>query len=548
MFCYGKGAILLQRLKIISSLLLIFVLSSCVSNNIEQTTTTVNVDSFFKGGEEDEWLEGIHYLKESIDEKSFYTLLGYYLDDKFEIIHESMRLLLLNMANRYSLDFDVIISYAENSIDSKRICELINDFSHDDSLLFAKAVYKSELEARPQLIEDLGNYVLDYDDVITLYATNDKNVKTGVLSSTGVIDDLAIYDWLVERLYESDEELSSAAVFSLSKHGNTGFSYLAKNLVSLSNRLILISIDLLTFNKVKEAYVYYSHLLQEPNDLITERVLKSYKSLGLQGVDYIIDALILSHPGVKMELLELLESISGADYLNRVLFLLDTEEFQDYLIDLCFKKADVDIIESLLVRGDFSVEQKVVYYAIENRLDLLITEEELTYFTLNYFLENYERDVITSYFEDLGYESNYIEDYNHLLTIYNNLNAIDAFEQLNGEVEYVTRYFEIEHNIDLAVQEDKLFYQNMEDWLETGEYDLLENSLALKRSSDQDSAAFVSEKEFFLQTLSEADVEHISSYEKSLINIKINYRNLTFRLKSFGRYLITRRGFYYIIK
>lgn len=503
---------------------------------------------YFNGGFEEDWLKGLGYIKNNTDQGHLALLVTLYLDDKYTSIHDRVALLIIDFFNREDFDISVLLNYIKTSNDSKAICILVDNLNDDYILRFSEAVYKSNIDMRSKLIEDLGRYVLDYQNVLYLYFINNKSIKSGVLSSAGFINDDEIYDWLVDRLYEADEEISSGAVFALSKHGTKGFSFLAKNLVFLSNRLKLITIDLLSFNKVEEAYSYYARLLINPSQLITERVLNSYKELGLKGVDYILDALTICHPGVKLQLLGLLDLVPGTDYLSRVTFLLEYPDIQEYIIDLYYKKNAIGIIKELLLKGDYSVEDKIVDYGIKNSSSLLFYDQLLESFSLEYFLENYDSLEIKEYLSSIGQEDNYIEDYDHLVDIYADLEIVDSFGKSNGEVEYITRYFEIEQKKSISQQESKLFYQNMESWLETGEQKYLNSSQALKNADNPNASGIETEKQLFFDSIEPENVLSIIKYEEAIKNIKTSYRKLTFRLKDFGDLMISHKGYDYLIK
>lgn len=548
MFKNGKGETLLQFIKATLILFLFLGLTSCATDKLDASSNINDIKMYFNGGFEEDWLKGLGYIKNNTEQGHLALLVTLFLDDKYSSIHDRVGLLIIDFFNREDFDISVLLNYIKTSNDSKAICMLVDNLNNDYILSFSEAVYKSNIDMRLKLIEDLGRYVLDYQNVLYLYFLNNKSIKSGVLSSSGFINDDDIYDWLVDRLYEADEEISSGAVFALSKHGTKGFSFLAKNLVFLSNRLKLITIDLLSFNKVEEAYSYYARLLINPSQLITERVLNSYKELGLKGVDYILDALTICHPGVKLQLLELLDLIPGTDYLASVTFLLEYPDIQEYIIDLYYQKNAIGIIKDLLLKGYYSVEDKVVDYGIKNRSTLLFYDQSLESFTLEYFLENYDSLEVKEYLRVIGQEENYIEDYDYLVDIYADLQIVDSFGELNREVEYVTRYFELEQKKSISQQESKLFYQNMESWLETGDQKYLDSSQSLKNADNPNASVIETEKQLFYDSIEPANVLSIIEYEDAIKNIKNNYRKLTFRLKDFGDLMISDKGYDYLIE
>lgn len=548
MFKNGKGEVLLQYLRISIILFLILIFTSCVTDEQAKSLKLSDVKLFFNGSVEDEWLKGLGYIKKNSEQGHLNILLSLYLDDKYKSIQDAIRLLIIDFFNRDDYDISILLNFVKTSSDSESICLLINNFNIDEVLSFVQVVYKSEIDMRSQLIEDIGRYNLDFQNVLYLYSLDDIDIKLGVLSSSGFINHEEIYDWLVDRLYENDEALSSAAVFTLSKHGTRGFSYLAKNLAFISNRLKLVTIDLLSFNKVEEAYGYYARLLVNPSQLVTERVIRSYKTLGLKGVKYILDALEISSYGVKLQLLELLEEIPGADYLSRISFLLEYPDTQEYIIDLYFRQNAVGFIKDLLLKGDYSVQDKVIEYGVQNRSNILIKDTSLEYFSLRYFLENYEQEIILEYLRDIDTEDNYIEDYEFLVEINTSLKFIDDFGKLNGEIEYITKYFELEQKKSISQQESKLFYKNMESWLETGDNDFLNSSLSLKNADNPNISGVENEKILFLDQLDANDALEIMKYEDSIKKIKVDYRKLTFRLKEFAHLFISQKGYYYLIE
>lgn len=529
-------------------MLLVLIFVSCRTTENETYINFSSINNFFQGGVEDDWLQGLNIINDSDDSSLFFTLLTFYLDDKFESIKDEIVHLLTRFSTKYTYDFNDVVDVVENPEQSKSICELISVFGGENILGFSKSVYLSKSNMRLQLIEDLGLHVLDYDKVLDLYNYSENKIKIGVITSAGFVHDKEIYPWLEKLLYEEDEEIASSAVFSLSVHGSSGFSYIARNLVHLSDRLKLISIDLLTFNKVEEAYGYYALLLEEENDLITDMVIKSYKELGLKGVDYIIDGLVLGHIGVKIDLLKLLEGIEDADYLNKIVFLLKFPELQEYLINLYFKKNAVGLIKDILIHGSFGIEKLIVSYAVGNRSNLLFADQTITDYTLKYFIDNYTIDELYPYFKDIGFEDNYIEDYAHIVEIYIDLEIIDSFGQLNGEDSYVTTYFDIGQRESIAELESELFYQNLENWLDTGENSYLDKSLSIKENDRQQVTSIQNEKDDFMDSLLIEKQSKIIKYEAAVKSIVINYRKLTYRLKDFGRIMIKDRGYNYLIK
>ena len=525
----------------------LLTLYSCITDNNSLNTRNRAINNSFKGDEKSDWLESLETIRLTARYDDLYILIPLLFDDKYDDINSEISTLISELFYLFNYDSSFFLEFVNSSDESLAICSFINYLDYNDIISFSRDVYGSSLDFRSNLIEDLGRNTLNYERILDLYLLGDKVSKVGAIHSAAYINDENIINWLIDRLYEDDNEISSAAVFSLSKKGSVGFSKLAQNLVFLSNRLKLIVVDLLSFNKVEEAYSYYSRLLINPNDLITDRVITSYKNLGVKAVDYIIDALIIGHPGTKLKLLELLYDIPGLDYLNRLTFLLEYTYMQEALIEFFYSKSAYGIIEELLLRNDYGVDSKIFDYGVEHRYEFLVKNKSLESFTINYFLNNYALDDVVLYFNELGLEQNYVEDYENIVDVYNSIEKIEAFGKLNGEVDFITRYFELEQQVSISNKENKLFYDNMQNWLETGDDSFLEDSLILKNSDKPYTMSIEDEKKSFVESLSVDDRELITEYETALRSIKTDYRKVTFRLKDFTKNMIFQRGYSYLI-
>ena len=180
--------------------------------------------------------------------------------------------------------------------------------------------------------------------------------------------------------------------------------------------------------------------------------------------------------------------------------------------------------------------------------DLLFRNTQLSNFTIQYFLDNYEFNIVNSYFEEIGFDKNYIDDYESVEKIYEGLKYMLSVEIQNGDVDFVSKYFELEQTKLIAQKEQTIFYQGMENWLESGDIADLEQSLSVKKANVPGDLSIEDEKKEFLKSLTFEDRDVILKYENTKISIQRHYRNLTYRLKRFGKKLISDEGYLLLIE
>ncbi|MGL1892360.1 MAG: hypothetical protein OCD02_12080 [Spirochaetaceae bacterium] len=514
-------------------------LLSCRSTPSE--TYESRISEYFNNNDINDWLAGLELINKT-PENQFILLYEVYLDPKFSLIRDEVADTILGTMDRQNYVFPDVIFLVQNSEQVLLITQLASKFRMPDKLRFSETCYLLESsDIKSELLQGLGETVLDYSNALNLYISDEILVKAGVIQSAGYIVGTEVQHWLVERLYEENTELSTGAVFSLSKHGSYGLSLLAKNLLYLSNRLILVSLDILSFNKVEDAYPLFAELLVTRNELIEATVVKAYSDLGLKGKDYIVDALRICHPEIRLTLLNLLNNIGENDFLEEILYLIEYPELQKFILELYFNNSAVDLIREVLL--NYNLDKIVINYAIQNNDKILFNDYSLTEYTLNYFLLNYDPEIVYNYFTAIGFEDNYINDYSFMVEIFNELNYIEEIDSLNGEIEYVTKYFELEDSSALAQKENETFFKGMENWLETKDNIFLDESLAVRETNNPRSIQIRDLKKIYLKSLNEEQYFKISDYEKSKKNVVANYRKLTYRLKDFARTHIYHRGY-----
>ncbi len=519
----------MKRLSII--ILLILNLYSCKTN--EKGDDFVNIETYFSGEIGDVWVAGLDLMMGNPKKEYLPLLYTLYFDKKFKVIRTKVLEVLYEYFNIFNIEFTEFVSVVDSVDKVDLAIDLVSGLEKYDITSFSNSVYLSPTsEIKNTLIQEIGGSLLDYSIVLDLYSTDNRDIKSGVLLSAGYIHNEDVRNWLVEKLYDEDDIVSSGAVFSLSKHGSVGFSLLAQNMVNLSNRLILISIDLLTFNKVVEAYQYFPILLVEPNDLIASSVLKSYDGLDKNSIYHIIDALKICHPDLRLPLLKLLEKFDGKEYMTKISFLLEYSQTRFYIIDLYFRNAAKILIRNILAEDKYGVSQFIIDYAIEKSSGLLFEDILLSQYTLKYFLSNLDLETVQTHFNKIGFDNNYLNDYSHLFNINASINIIESFEVLNGEIDYISDYFEMEQSLKLANRESEAFFKGMENWIETQNDEFLEQSISIKKNTH--SSDVVVDYENFLNTLNDSELQSILSYEKAKKDVILNYRKLTYRLKQFG--------------
>lgn len=546
MFFNGKGKTLLQYLKK-PLILFLLVLYSCSTTPDSDYDNSIPIIDFFEGNVRDNWISGLELIKNEVNEDYIILLFRLYLDIKYKSIQKELIPLIRLYVKNSSPDYEQVLKLLKTPADALSLSELIKGFGHDEIIKYSNIVFESELDQRDALLTNLGSFILEYTHVLELFDTGNKKIKSRLLYSTGFMKSNEINNWLVERLYDTDDELSSAAVFSLSRHGNAGYSLLAENLNSLSDRLILISIDLLIHNKVDEVYAYFPDLLITKNDLVAKKILDGYKNLGKKGFDYIIDSLKVSHIDYRIQLLEILEGIENIDYFNKIYFLLENPELQSYIIDLYFRNGAYYLIQNLLTSSKYDLQDEIILYAIVNSSNLIFKNKILSNFSLNYFLENFDFERVKLYFEMIGFDNNYVDDYESVLHIYEGLNYMGSIEGQNGDVDFISKYFELEQSILIAESELSIFYQGMERWLESGDIADLDRSLSIKETHNPGSVSIQDKKDEFIKSLSPIDRDTILNYENTKNSIQGYYRNLTYRLKSFGYKIVSDKDYLFLL-
>lgn len=546
MFFNGKGKTLLQYLKK-PLILFLLVLYSCSTTPDSDYDNSIPIIDFFEGNVRDNWISGLELIKNEVNEDYIILLFRLYLDIKYKSIQKELIPLIRLYVKNSSPDYEQVLKLLKTPADALSLSELIKGFGHDEIIKYSNIVFESELDQRDALLTNLGSFILEYTHVLELFDTGNKKIKSRLLYSTGFMKSNEINNWLVERLYDTDDELSSAAVFSLSRHGNAGYSLLAENLNSLSDRLILISIDLLIHNKVDEVYAYFPDLLITKNDLVAKKILDGYKNLGKKGFDYIIDSLKVSHIDYRIQLLEILEGIENIDYFNKIYFLLENPELQSYIIDLYFRNGAYYLIQNLLTSSKYDLQDEIILYAIVNSSNLIFKNKILSNFSLNYFLENFDFERVKLYFEMIGFDNNYVDDYESVLHMYEGLNYMGSIEGQNGDVDFISKYFELEQSILIAESELSIFYQGMERWLESGDIADLDRSLSIKETHNPGSVSIQDKKDEFIKSLSPIDRDTILNYENTKNSIQGYYRNLTYRLKSFGYKIVSDKDYLFLL-
>lgn len=529
-------------------MVLLLFLYACSTTSIGEYENSQDILRLFSGDLREDWTSGLEIIQKDVNERYFITLFTLYLDEKYSDIKKELVTLIQFYEKNINIDYSKVLDLINSPEDVLLLTELVGSFDDTQIIKYSKTIFVKKTPYRDLLLEELGLNILQFNHVLELFNSDVLGIKSGVLYSTGFMKSDEINSWIVERLFDESEELSSGAVFSLSRHGNSGYSLLSKNLLKLSDRLIPISIDLLIYNKFIEAYDYFPDLLINKNDIVAEKIFAAYENLGTKGSFYILKSLTNAHNDYKLQLLKLLEKIDNSPYLGDIYYLLENKDLQPYIIDLYFRSKSFYLIQKLLISGTYGLEDKIITFGVESGSELLFQNRVISEFTLKYFINKLTFKKVKSYFEIIGFDDNYIDDYESILSIYNDLSFIDSVEKENGVVNYISRYFELEQVNLIADQELAQFYKGMENWLEDGDFSNLEQSLEIKEANNPEGNSIEQEKSDYLKSLIKENREIINKYESSKLNIIRSYRNLTFRLKNFGRDLIFDSGYISLIE
>ncbi|QEN05031.1 hypothetical protein EW093_10015 [Thiospirochaeta perfilievii] len=437
-------------------------------------------------------------------------------------------------------------------VDSIKSVELLTDLvvGLDDTEvnLYSVGLFNNNSQYRDLFLQMLGSDILKYTNVVELFDTLNKEEKLGLIFAVGFMSNPSINNWLVSALYNKDDDISSSAVFALSKRGSSGYRLLAENLIDLSDRIKMISLDLLTYNKVYAVYDKFPELLTTKNDLIAKKIFNVYRSLGERAELYILNSLKLAHKDYLLQLLEILDDLENKDYLGNIYYLIDNPLVQGKIIELYFNNESVYLLRKILLSQEIEVVDMVIDYAIKNNSVLLFANKQISDLVLSNFLSHYQTSSVIGYFESIGIDNNYIDDYQSLETIYRAIAVLKDVEGKNGEVDYISKYFEFEQSQVIAQQELSIFYNGMKSWLKSGNIEDLDRSLAIKSAKNASSGSIEDEKRSFVDALTEDERSILLSYEKSKKDISRNYRTLSFRLKYFAQKIINESGYQHLIE
>ncbi|MBN2617355.1 MAG: hypothetical protein JXR64_03475 [Spirochaetales bacterium] len=542
---YDKGENLLQYLKLLIAIILLVSLS-CTSLNRVDNEVSQDIANYFSGDLVDEWLYGLSLFEKNRDKIYINSLVSIYLDNKFEEIEPQLKSVLIQYFNSYTYDFITITPLFDTPEKIDKFSNVFRGFSIENKVLFFNSIYTENSVYKSKFIEVYSKH-LTIDLIDELYRSSVKGIQLGAIYSAGYITGSGVLDWLEDKLKADNDEILSATILSLSKQGQAGFLIISRNLINLPDRLKITVIDLLTFNKITVAYDYYVLMLENSSKLVSDRILLSFKNIGLKAVPYLIDALIIGNKDLAIPILDILSNIDGAEYLIKTMPLLLDENLHDYLIKLYFKEEALNILEDLIINNSYNIENKTIKYGFDIRSDLFFRDKNLSNHILGFFLTNYSLDDVVLYLRDIGRESKYIEDYRDLVEINYCINNMMEIESLNGEIDYITSFFEIEKEKVQQEKESELFFDGMEKWLETGDKKYLNDSENIKKNN-AGLLSIEDKKSKLYNSLSESDRDVLILYERNRTDLVSRYRSLTFRLKDYGRNLIIRNGYFDLIK
>lgn len=532
---------MLQRL-----LIIIIILSfwSCTTGGIHKDESVIQEQ--FDSELIDDWRDAIKSLREDPNANYIKNIFKLYLSRRYDPIKEELGSLLLEYIDEFNLEVETLLSNVTNADEVESLMQMAKGLERSNKIKLVEGIYLSEpSELRSLEIEYVGRNLIDYNDLDPLFHRRNKKIKLGVISSAAYMRGDDVRFWLKDKMFDPDEEIASGALFSLSKHGSAGFLLLADNLLLLSPRLQLIAVDILTFNKVVRAYPFYADLLVNPDPLLTQRILSAYRDFGKKNDLYVIDALRKAHPDLTWEIIKIIDDKTKEDYLSSIEFLLYREDLRYNIINLAFNRESWIFLTKQLLTGNNNIVELIITTAVERGSDFLFFNKKVNSIAIEFFLENYDLSIVLDYFESVGIDNKYSNDYLILQLIYKSLNEISYFEEQNGKDEIVTAYFELEQRQIIAKNKSDSFFKDMENWLKTRDNNILkeENPAFSIGSGD-----IKEDRNIFLESLDNQSKEKVLNYESNKLGVLSNYRQVTYRLKDFAELLIVKKGFEHLIK
>lgn len=532
---------MLQRL-----LVFIFILTfwGCSTGKFSKDESVIQ--ELFDSELVDDWRDAIKSLREDPNANYIKNIFRLYLSRRYDPIKEELGSLLLEYIDEFNLEVETLLSNVTNADEVESLMQMAKGLERSNKIKLIEGIYLSEpSELRSLEIEYVGRNLIDYKDLDPLFYRRNKRIKLGVISSAGYMRGDEVRLWLKDKMFDSDEEVASGALFSLSKHGTAGFLLLADNLLLLSTRLQLIAVDILTFNKVARAYPFYADLLIDPDPLLTQRILSAYKDFGKKNDLYVIDALRKAHPDLTWEIIQIIDEKSKEDYLSSIEFLLHREDLKKNIIELAFNRESWIFLTKQLLLGDERIVELIVTSAIERSSDFLFFNTHVNFIAIEYFLENYDLSIVLDYFTTVGIDSKYSSDYKILQLINISLDEITDFEEENGKDEIVTAYFELEQRQMIAKNKSNNFFKDMENWLKTRDNEILNDNNTVFSIGSGD---IKEDKKIFFDSLDNDSKEKVLNYEANKLGVLSNYRQVTYRLKDFAESLIIKKGYEHLIK
>ena len=495
----------------------------------------------------EDWRSGLSIARDSIDDDLAIFLFTLYFSESYIDIRSEVRDILEYCYTERQVNYAVLL----DMVNSEKRLDLLNVFvsslGDENIIAYSRQLFKSESSLRSLMLEQLGIKILNPTLVSRIYQTLSKDELSGLFYTAGYMGN-EINPWLTEMLYNEDEEIASSALFALSKHGSAGFSIIADHLINLSDRLKVVSIDLLTYNKVYAVYEIFPEMLIRRNEIISNRIFNALTNLGNNGVFYILECLKVCDPYYYRPLLGLLVQTDYQSYLDSIYFLIREDSLKESLLGLFFDNEAIHLLQRIVWYEDEEIVSEMVDFGVRHNSPILFYNTVLSEVSLRYFLKKDNQDTVLEYFRAIERDSKYVGDYLNLVEIYNSLVTIREFESKNGEVDFVSGYFEIEQNELIADREKDAFYKGMEDWLETRNNEDLKRSLEIKKFGIVDRDSVNEIRTLYMDSLDDEQKLEIEEYEKAKLEIIRNYRVITFRLKSFAGELIIDSGFSDLIK
>lgn len=400
-------------------------------------------------------------------------------------------------------------------------------------LLFARG----DSDTRKKYAEYYGQKDGSFFRLKEIYRESEGPGREMVFTAASYMDTNEVRQWLMSVILVGKEGDALPALFSLSRHGEKGFSLLAENLLKMNERIQPICVDLLTFNRVVEAYPQFLILLQKQRGVLQDKILTHFARLDDSVTPYLIEGVKISTGEIRLELLKLLGKYTPTEELKELVLLLESDEAEtvSLVTDLLFRAGREDLLTEKLENSDNVL--LIFESCIRNRYPFLIENRLLQNKTLMYLLSEMDYFDSLDYLRGIRSDERFIKDYAQVFVIFKAVERINAI--VLGGYEDLDYYFLLKDEVGLTDEVSSLFYSYMEQWVQTGELHFLDKADELKKNRSSEALSARKELSLYYDTLSEESRELLRVVDSSERKIIASYRKLSFRMKHFADRLLT---------